>query len=242
MNIEICANSYASALSAQRGGATRIELCSALELGGLTPSYGTILKVMEHIKLPVYVLIRPRSGNFSYSEDELDIILRDINFCKEAGCQGVVSGALHLAGSVDLPATEKMVKESEGMDFTFHRAFDWCTEPEKTLQQLQKLGVDRILSSGQQTTALEGMNLLQKMNKLAGNTIEIMPGSGINKDNILQFKNAGFTSVHLSASIADANVTHQKPLMHSPGLSKEVLNRTSSTSLISEIVQLIHST
>lgn len=200
MIIEICANSYQSAVNAQEAGADRIELCSELAVGGITPSYGLIKSVGHNLKIPVHVLIRPRSGDFTYSDAEFEIMKQDIELCKNLGCKGVVSGVLYLDGTIDLKRTKELVEISKPLGFTFHRAFDWVINPTEGLKQLVACGVDRILTSGQESQAIKGLRLLKKLKENANNEIEIMPGGGITIDNILKFKNAGFKQVHFSAT------------------------------------------
>lgn len=199
MILEICANGIESAVAAQKGGAHRIELCTELSVGGLTPSYGLIKKVIDSLTIPVFVLIRPRSGNFTYKQSEIGVMLKDIHQCKKMGVAGIVSGALTSENDIDIEATQLLLNASEGLDFTFHRAFDWCREPKKSLNILQDLGVKRILSSGQQPSAFEGLSLLREL-KAISKTIEIMPGGGINVENVSAFKEAGFEAIHCSAS------------------------------------------
>jgi len=200
MIVEICANSFESAMAAQSGGADRIELCTQLAVGGLTPSHHLIKKVMSELSIPIHVLIRPRKGDFCYSKEELNIMKNDIEFCKYLGCSGVVSGVLESDLTIDLFATKQLVEAANGLDFTFHRAFDCVKDPLVSLENLIDLKIKRVLSSGLKPSAIEGISLLSDMNKIANQQIEIMPGSGINLGNVLQFKNKGFTSIHLSAT------------------------------------------
>ena len=200
MIVEICANSFESAVAAQRGGADRIELCTQLAVGGLTPSRHLIKKVVSELSIPVHVLIRPRKGDFCYSKEELNIMKNDIEFCKNLGCSGVVSGVLRSDLTIDLIAIKQLIEAADGLDFTFHRAFDCVKDPLVSLENLIDLKIKRVLSSGLKPSAIEGISLLSEMNKIANQQIEIMPGSGINLDNVLQFKNKGFTSIHLSAT------------------------------------------
>ena len=200
MIVEICANSFESALAAQNGGADRIELCTQLAVGGLTPSHQLIKKVISELSIPVHILIRPRKGNFCYSKEELNIMKNDIEFCKNIGCSGVVSGVLQSDLTINLIATKELIEAANGIDFTFHRAFDCVKDSLISLENLIDLKIKRVLSSGLKPSAIEGISLLSEMNKIANQQIEIMPGSGINLDNVLQFKNKGFTSIHLSAT------------------------------------------
>ena len=207
MLIEICANSYQSAINAEKAGAHRIELCSELAIGGITPSYGLLKKVMNDLTIPVHVLIRPRSGDFTFSDAEFEIMKENIQLCKELGVSGIVSGLLHLDNTIDIERTQELVALSKPMNFTFHRAFDWVANPKLELVTLEKIGVNRILTSGQETSAENGIqNLIQWNN---ATTISIMPGGGISSENILLFKEHGFKEIHLSAS--KLTQTIQKP-------------------------------
>jgi len=209
MIVEVCANGFESARNAYVSGVKRIELCTQLAVGGLTPSRGEIFDVFKTFKMDVHVLIRPRKGDFVYSNEELDTMIKDIEHCKEIGCHGIVSGVLTSEGNIDLIATKRLIKAADGMDFTFHRAFDECKEPKKEIENLIDLGVVRLLSSGQEHKAIYGLELLIQLKDIAGDRLEVMPGSGINADNALVFKTAGFPSIHLSATSnkTDANGT-----------------------------------
>ena len=208
MILEICANSYQSAVNAEIAGAHRIELCSEISVGGTTPSYGLLKKVMADIDIPVQVLIRPRSGDFHYSDEEFDIMKENILQCKDLGCAGIVSGVLHEDYTIDKKRTSELIELSKPMSFTFHRAFDVVSKPKESLLQLLNLGVDRLLTSGQQEKAEDGIDLLIELQKLAKNKLTILPGSGINSENCIHFKNAGFTEIHSSASKIISMNTH----------------------------------
>jgi copper homeostasis protein len=198
MLVEVCANSVESAQNAQNAGADRIELCTELGVGGVTPSYGLLKQIKQRITLPVNVLVRPRSGDFTYSVAEFDAMLQDIDLCVELGFQGVVSGVLHKDFTLDLARTRQLIDRSNGLKFTFHRAFDWVKNPFETLQQLETMGVDTILSSGQRNSALEGFELLSELHDRSSQCI-LMPGGGIRPDNVKIFKDQGFQAIHLSA-------------------------------------------
>ena len=212
MLVEVCANSLESALNAEKAGAHRIELCSELAVGGITPSYGLLKTVRERISIPIHVLIRPRSGDFTFSEDEFVIMKRNIAFCRELGVEGIVSGVLNRNLSLDVERTSRLREASGNLNFTFHRAFDWVKEPFKVLEQLADIGSDYILSSGQQLDSTKGIDLLSKLHQKKS-TCKIMPGGGINPKNIHQFKVIGFEAVHLSA------VTFKKTLDETPFVS-----------------------
>ena len=208
MILEICANSYQSAVNAEIACAHRIELCSEISVGGTTPSYGLLKKVMADIDIPVQVLIRPRSGDFHYSDEEFDIMKENIRLCKDLGCAGIVSGVLHEDYTIDKKRTSELIELSKPMCFTFHRAFDVVSKPKEALLKLLNLGVDRLLTSGQQEKAEDGIDLLIELQKLAKNKLTILPGSGINSENCIHFKNAGFTEIHSSASKIISMNTH----------------------------------
>lgn len=200
MKIEICATSVQSALNAQKAGAQRIELCSELAVGGITPSYGLIKQVRNEISIPVFVLIRPRSGDFVYSEFEFEAMKTDIEICKELGCAGIVSGVLKDDFSIDLNRTKELVELAKPLEFTFHRAFDLTPNPIESFEELIEIGVNRILTSGQETSAEIGIDLLVKLKELAQDKLTILPGGGINSDNVHLFKEKGFKEIHASAS------------------------------------------
>ena len=201
MLLEICANSYQSALNAEQAGAHRIELCQELSVGGITPTYGTLKKVLEDINIPVFVLIRPRSGNFVYSDAEFEIMKADIEICKALGSHGIVSGILNKDHSIDSERTKALVELSRPLEFTFHRAFDEVSNPKLALEQLINLGVNRILTSGQESSAEKGMDLLKQLNHQAKGRMIIMAGAGINAFNASKFKGIGLKEIHASASV-----------------------------------------
>ncbi|MFK8269318.1 copper homeostasis protein CutC [Capnocytophaga cynodegmi] len=201
MVFEICASSFESARNAQLAGANRIELCSELGVGGVTPSYGLIKKVMDELSIENCVLIRPRSGNFTYTDEEFDVMLRDITFCRELGCKGVVTGVLNTDNTIDKERTQQLIEAAGDIDFIYHRAFDCVPNPEEALNLLKTLGVKRILTSGGKKSAVEGLDVLKKLNQQAEGKITIMPGGGINPQTILKIKEAGFNEVHFSGTV-----------------------------------------
>ena len=182
--IEICANSVASCLEAQKGGAYRVELCAGIPEGGTTPSYGEIAVARELLNIKLNIIIRPRGGDFLYSDVEHKTMLHDIKIAKKLGVDGVVIGCLKADGTIDMERNRELIAAAEGMSVTFHRAFDMCKNPFESLEQIIALGCDRLLTSGQQPTAIEGISLLSQLVEKAGDRIIIMPGSGVNEDNI----------------------------------------------------------
>jgi len=204
MILEVCANSYESALNAQKGGAQRIELCEDLAVGGLTPNFELSKKVISELNIPVFILIRPRDGDFNYSGEEFEQIKKDIILFKELGCKGIVSGILTKDNNIDISRTRELIELSKPLEFTFHRAFDEVLNPIQALHQLIKLKADRILTSGQAETAVKGLDLLKELINIAENKIIIMPGSGVNINNILEFKKIGSKEIH-GSFIKDPN-------------------------------------
>ncbi len=202
IKLEICVDSIASALAAEKGGADRIELCGALSEGGLTPSAGLISTVLGTLKIDVFVLIRPRRGDFYYSDREIAAMKYDINLAKKLGAKGVVIGMLKKDGTVDKACMQELVSLARPMQVTFHRAFDLTPDPVKALDDLLDLEVDRLLTSGQQQEAEEGLELITQLVKRAGDRLHIMPGGGINENNILKIKmTSGAQEFHTSAKI-----------------------------------------
>ena len=208
--IEICAPSYESALAAQRGGAARIELCSELDAGGVTPSYGLIQGVRAALTIAVNVLIRPRSGDFLYSSCEVETVTRDFALCAQAGVQGVVVGALTADAKVDRTAAAEWLKEARrhGLSTTFHRAIDCTDDIYDALEEVASLGYDRVLTSGGCPTAWEGRKTIARMQAMMANhtgsarkPLIIMPGSGVNPTNIRDLAlQTGVNELHLSAT------------------------------------------
>ncbi|WP_291647616.1 copper homeostasis protein CutC [Clostridium sp.] len=189
---EACVGNYNEAVRAEDLGANRIELCDNLLEDGTTPSFGTIKKAVEKLNIPIMVIIRPRGGNFEYSEDEADIMIQDIKLCKDLGAHGVVIGALK-GNTIDLDLTKKMVEAAKPMKVTFHMAFDSIDDKKSAIDDLVKLGVDRILTKGGCENALEGKDKLKELVDYAEDRIIIMPGKGVNKDNreyILEYTGA----------------------------------------------------
>ena len=194
MIIEVCAESYEYAVKAEKAGADRIELCKDLHLDGLTPDYESAKRTIDTLNIPVFILIRPRKGDFIYSNQEFELMKRDIIKFKEMGCKAIVSGVLNDDNTIDVERTKELVELSKPLEFTFHRAFDVVNDPIEEIENLIKIGVNRILTSGQKEKAIEGLDLLKKLNKISSNRIVIMPGSGISPLIIEKFKS--FSEIH----------------------------------------------
>jgi copper homeostasis protein len=198
--LEIAANSLASALAAQAGGADRIELCAALEVGGLTPSQAQVALARERVSLPIHVLVRPRAGDFVYSAEEHATMLADIAHCAALGCEGVVVGALDEDGEVDVVRCRELVDAAAGMELTFHRAIDVSRDLLRSLERAIELGFHRILSSGGAATAPQGADRLRELVERAAGRIAVMPGGGIDAGNVAALAAAtGAREFHASA-------------------------------------------
>lgn len=218
-NIENCSGSVESSVRAQLGGAYRIELCSALEVGGLTPSYGLMKKAREAVSIKINAMIRPRGGDFLYSEREIEEMIEDIRVAKSLKMDGVVFGCLTPDGNVDVPLMKRLMAECEGLDVTFHRAFDMCADLSTALEDVISVGCNRILSSGGCQTAPEGVEVLAKLVKQAGDRIIIMPGSGVNAGNIKTLLEiTGAKEYHLSGStVYDSGMVYRNPKVNMGG-------------------------
>lgn len=200
MIIEIAVFSLESAIAAYKAGANRIELCSAPAEGGLTPSAATMRLARKYVKIPIHAMIRPREGDFCYSEKEFESMLLDVAAAKIAGMEGIVAGVLNPDGTVDEKRTAILVDAASPMNVTFHRAFDMVKDQYEALEAIVYAGCARILTSGGQQTAIQGIDKLEELVKKAGDRISIMPGSGINISNIKNIaKITGASEIHLSA-------------------------------------------
>ena len=198
MILEACVNSAISALEAQKGGASRVELCENLHDGGTTPSAGSIRFARKNLHIGLFVMIRPRGGDFLYSDDEFEIMQHDILTAKELGADGVVFGILLPDGTVDLERMRLLVNLARPMGVTCHRAFDMTADPFKAMEDLITLGLDRILTSGQQKTAPEGAVLIKELIERSAGRMIIMPGSGVKEHNVIALiRSTGATEFHI---------------------------------------------
>ncbi|MDB5063487.1 MAG: copper homeostasis protein CutC [Mucilaginibacter sp.] len=206
VQLEVCANSVTSAIAAQDGGALRVELCENLSEGGTTPSYGQLLLARKNLHIKLFVLIRPRRGDFLYTDLEFEVMQADIRSCIEIGCDGIVIGILNADGTVDKPRCTELVRMAKqwGLGVTFHRAFDMCVDQFQALEDIIEIGCDRILTSGGKPTAMEGANVLTHLLEKAAGRISIMPGSGITENNVADLIHfTGVTEIHSSARISN---------------------------------------
>ncbi|MEE4195468.1 MAG: copper homeostasis protein CutC [Anaerolineae bacterium] len=183
ITIEVCVDTLSGAKLAQSLGADRLELCANLPIGGTTPSAGLLRKVRKAVEIPIHVLIRPRGGDFLYQKAEIEIMLADIGFAKSEGADAIVSGALTPQAGVDLEVTQQLIAAARPLPFTFHRAFDHSVSPLIALQQLKQIGVQRLLTSGQAASVVEGIQVLRQLMEHCAD-MSIMPGGGITPENI----------------------------------------------------------
>ena len=198
--VEVVVDSVAGAIAAQEGGAQRVELCTGLFEGGVTPSAATIELTRRHVAIGLQVMIRPRGGDFLYSDLEMEVMLRDIAVAKELGADGVVFGVLHADGTVDTTRTHHLIEAARPLNVTFHRAFDMVADPQFSLEELIKLGVDRVLTSGQESSALEGADTIRELVKQAHGRIIVMPGGGIHERSAGRIvRETGAHEIHISA-------------------------------------------
>ncbi len=213
--LEICCFNLDSAVIAADAGADRVELCADPAAGGTTPGIGLIKTVRKKIGIELYPIIRIRGGDFLFSEEELDVMLHEVHACKQAGCEGVVIGMLLPDGRVDRINASRLVEKAYPMEVCFHRAFDWTRNPFEALEDIIETGCERILTSGQQPTAIMGATLIKDLILQADGRIQIMPGSGIRAENISDLKNeTGATQFHSSArTLKKTNMEFIQPFM-----------------------------
>lgn len=201
MTIEIVVYNIASALKAQEGGADRVELCDNPGEGGTTPSYGTIELVRQNVSLDVYVMIRPRGGDFCYSSYEFHAMKRDISQCQKLSVDGFVFGILNPDGTIDKKRCKELITKVRPLKVTCHRAFDMTRDPFEALEDCIEVGFDRILTSGQQAQAVKGAKLIGELIKKANGRIAIMPGSGVKEDTVTEIiETSGATEIHFAAA------------------------------------------
>lgn len=202
MKLEVCVDSYTSIVTAKNAGADRIELCSALNIGGLTPSYGLMKKAKEIKGMEIFVMIRPRSGDFLYDDNEFETMKNDISIAKQMEFDGIVTGILLKDGRIDIERMRELVKIAYPLKVVLHRAFDDAKDPIEDIDKLIEMGVCRILTSGQRANALEGADYIAKIQERFGASITIMPGGGVNAGNIEEiYRLTGCTHYHLSGKV-----------------------------------------
>jgi copper homeostasis protein len=220
MIVEVCVESVESAVAAEKGGAQRVELCCALLEGGLTPSAGSIALARERLGIGLNVIVRPRGGDFLYTEAEHEAMLRDVENAKALGADGVVIGVLTAGGEVDAARTRELAARARPMAVTFHRAFDMTRDPFEALESLISLGIDRVLTSGQEESALEGLDLLRGLVARAGDRITVMVCGNLTEKNIEKVaRETGAREIHITGFVdVESGMTFRNPRVYMGGL------------------------
>lgn len=228
--LEVCVDSVESAVAAEKGGALRLELCSNLIIGGTTPTPGLFRAVREAVDIRIHVLIRPRFGDFCYTDAEFGIIREEVRQFRSLGADGVVIGILRPDGTLNTEQMGILIKEADGMQITVHRAFDVCSDPMRTMEECISLGAHTILTSGQQENCLAGAGLLKKLKAAADGRIHILGGAGVNSDNIGELcRVTGLSQYHMSGKkVLDSSMEFRREgvPMGLPGISEFSIWRT----------------
>ncbi len=210
--IEICLESAQSVIAAEKGGADRVELCSDLFEGGLSPSIGTVRTAKRYTSIPINAMVRPRGGDFCYSDIEFEVMKEEVRAFKEEGVNAIVFGILRPDGTVDMERSSEIIELSRPLPVTFHRAFDMTRDLSASLEDLIALGVDRVLTSGGEATAIEGADTLMALIEMAGDRIVVMPGSGIKERNIRKLDSiVNAREYHMSLSSSRESLMEYHP-------------------------------
>lgn len=210
--LECCVDSVESAIAAEKGGATRLELCSSLNIGGTTPGLNFYREIRKHVSLPIRILLRPRSGDFLYSDYEFEVLRQDAADFREAGADGIVIGCLNADGSLDMDRLRQLTELSGSMDVALHRAFDVCRDPFTALEQAKQLGLRTILTSGGQNNCLDGLKLIHRLYMAANGQIEIMAGAGVTAQTVSMFlEHTPLRSFHMSGKRIVESRMHYRP-------------------------------
>jgi len=245
VRFEVCVDGVDGALAAQEAGADRVELCCALSEGGLTPSAGTVETLRAASTIDVHVLIRPRGGDFSYDRYEVRAMLSDIETAMRLGAHGVVIGALTEDGDVDVPLCRRLVSAADGLSVTFHRAFDLTRRPLDALEAVIDLGADRLLTSGQERSALDGAPLIADLVRIAADRVIVMPGGGVTAANVGRLLDlTGAREIHFSArTVAASPARHRNTRVamgSTPGTDEFARLRTSRAAIESIVAAATH--
>lgn len=228
--LEVCVDSVESAIAAQRGGAKRLELCGNLIIGGTTPTPALFRAVRAAVDIKIHVLIRPRFGDFCYTDAEFAIILEEVRQFRELGADGVVIGILRPDGSLNMEQMGELIREAGGMQITLHRAFDVCSDPMRALEECVALGVHTILTSGQKDSCLAGADLLKELKKAAAGRLHILAGAGVNSGNLEELcRVTGLDQFHMSGKkVLDSAMDFRREgvPMGLPGISEFSIWRT----------------
>lgn len=210
---EVCVGGVEDAIAAEAGGADRVELCSGLVVGGVTPSIGVVEKVLSELTIPTVVLVRPRGGDFCYGESELDVMVRDVRILRDAGAQGLATGVLKADGRVDRDAMQAILDAAGPVPITFHRAFDMTVDPWEALADLIELGIPRVLTSGLEAGVVDGIPMIRGLVESAGGEISVMPGGGVRPENVARLiQETGVEEVHFTAfRTSPSPMVHRNP-------------------------------
>ncbi len=244
MIVEACVDSVESAVAAEKGGAQRVELCCALLEGGLTPSAGAIILARKSLRIGLNVIIRPRGGDFLYTQAEHEVMLRDIETAKDLGADGVVIGVLTASGEVDVERTRELLDRARPMSVTFHRAFDMTRDPFAALDTLASLGIDRVLTSGQDESALEGLDLLKELVARAGDRIVVMVCGNLSEKNIARVATeTNAKEIHITGFVdVESGMTFKNPRVYMGGLLRppEFTRSVTAADRISALVRQVN--
>lgn len=241
--MEVCANSLHSAIAAEEGGAIRVEFCDNLAEGGTTPSYAQIAMAKKLLKIEVYPIIRPRGGDFLYSELEFELMKEDIKMCRSLNCDGVVIGILKADGRVDKERCSELIALADGMGVTFHRAFDMSRNLFEALEDIIELGFERILTSGGESSALRGISKLTALVRQADGRISIMPGAGVNFNNIAEIiHNTGAHEFHASARTSvSSGMQFRNPRLNMGAVADEFSYDLTDSHLVKNLIEAANS-
>lgn len=240
--LEVCCGDIESVKAAKDGGADRVELCCALSEGGLTPSYGQLSMALD-LEIPVNVLLRPRRGDFCYSDDEVETMIDDVCMAAVSGANGIVVGTLTPDGDIDIQAMRSLKEEAAGMEMTFHRAFDLCRDPEQALETLIMLGFDNVLTSGLRSNALEGAETLRRLVEQAEGRINIMAGCGVTPGNVGEIiRVSGVPAVHSTCSmVVESRMNYRRQDVNMGNVEDEYLRKTTDVVKVRELRKIIDS-
>jgi copper homeostasis protein len=221
--VEVSIEGVDGLLVAQENGADRVELCASVLEGGITPSIGMVREALRRARVPVFVIVRPRGGDFLYSEAEFESMRQDVIALKDLGVPGIVTGCLTAGGEVDEQRTGDLLRVARPMSFTFHRAFDMVRDPVQSLEVLISLGADRLLTSGQRATALEGLATLKRLGQVASGRMIVMPCGGLRADNVGQVcRETGLWELHFAAHTMEPSaMTYRNPQVAMGGTSRD---------------------
>jgi len=242
--LEICANSVESAIMAQKGGAHRVELCDSIYEGGTSPSYGAIEQARKMLSIDLNIIIRPRGGDFCYSDNEFEIMCNDILIAKSLGVNGVVIGILNTDGSVDINRTKHLVQLANPMNVTFHRAFDVSRDPFQSLEDIIQCGCKRLLTAGQANKAIQGIEIIKQLVQKSNGRITIMPGSGVDESNIEEiFKTTGALDFHAALrEPVKSKMEYLKDGIYMGGISSipENENYVTDPERVKKMIEIVH--